>query len=92
MHKREWTLEELDNNVRGYKPWSFKEVEDEIRKSDVRYECVETIYRYHIYCRFYSMITTFLTIKITNSNLNGNGTFCSTNRLTFHPKTVIVFL
>ncbi|PAV89570.1 hypothetical protein WR25_01787 [Diploscapter pachys] len=45
VHKREWTLEELDNNVRGYKPWSFKEVEDEIRKSGVHYECVETTYR-----------------------------------------------
>ncbi|PAV85305.1 hypothetical protein WR25_13097 [Diploscapter pachys] len=44
VHKREWALEELNNNNRGREPWSFKEVEDEIRKSGVRYECAEAVY------------------------------------------------
>ncbi|PAV64205.1 hypothetical protein WR25_22027 [Diploscapter pachys] len=45
VHKREWTLERLNNDHNcGYEPWSFEEVEDEIRKSGVRYKCVETIY------------------------------------------------
>ena len=63
MHKREWTLEGLDNDDRGRKPWSFEEVEDEIRKSGVRYECVEATHRYHIHCRFYSVIIKFFNDK-----------------------------
>ncbi|PAV73459.1 hypothetical protein WR25_26635 [Diploscapter pachys] len=39
VHKRKWTLKGLDNDD---EPWSFKEVEDEIRKSGVRYKCVKT--------------------------------------------------
>ncbi|PAV59306.1 hypothetical protein WR25_13891 [Diploscapter pachys] len=45
VHKRKWTLKGLDNDNYGSQPWSFKEVEDEIRKSGARYECVETTYR-----------------------------------------------
>ena len=48
VHKRKWTLKGLDNDDRGYEPWSFKEVEDEIRKSGVRYKCVKTTHGYHI--------------------------------------------
>ncbi|PAV65867.1 hypothetical protein WR25_09231 [Diploscapter pachys] len=45
VHKRKWTLKGLDNdNNCRYEPWSFEEVEDEIRKSGVRYECVDFIY------------------------------------------------
>ena len=65
VHKRKWTLKGLYNDHCGpdFEPWSFKEVEDEIRKSNVRYECVRTTYRYHIHCRFDSMITTFFNDK-----------------------------